>query len=146
MRTLYSSTWCETYREPASRLARLGQTTARRGGWFLALWLTVAAGLGGIGTQFGGVFRDELTVPHSDSQRAVEILEAKFPASAGSAVRIVFRTPVGSVHDPASAKAISASLVEVRGGRHVVAVDDPLAPGRAPGFPWRSDRPGYCHL
>jgi RND superfamily putative drug exporter len=89
----------------------------------------VAAALAGLSTQFGGVFRDELTVPHSDSQRAVEILEAKFPASAGSAVRIVFRTAVGSVHDPAAANAIRASLAEVLRGRHVVAVDDPLAPG-----------------
>jgi RND superfamily putative drug exporter len=95
------------------------------------LWLLAAASLAMLAAQTGGVFRDELALPGSDSQQAAEILAAKFPTAGQSAVRIVFHLPTGTVNAPPAASSIRSALDEVRRQPHVVGVDDPLSPTKA---------------
>ena len=76
---------------------------------------------------FGGALVNEFTIPGSETQSAVDLLEEKFPERAGDSAQIVFATDDGSLTDQqahADIEAARAAAAEVPG---VTSVGDPYA-------------------
>src|SRR5262249_48566498 len=72
---------------------------------------------------------NNFSLPHTDSQRAVDLLKSRFPAQAGDSDQIVFHTRDGKLTD-ASARAVIVPLLErIRQLPHVTAVVSPYQPG-----------------
>src|SRR5690606_29861018 len=100
----------------ASLLYRLGRSSYRRRGRVVALWAAVVV-LFAIGaTSLAGTTSDTFTIPGTESQRALDLLDERMPGSGADAAsaRIVFALDGDrSVTDPDVASAISAAVQEV---------------------------------
>ena len=58
-------------------------------------------------------FKNEFTLPGSDTQRATDLLESKFPGQEGDSLRVVIAAPAGEQLDtPARRRAIEAITTE----------------------------------
>jgi RND superfamily putative drug exporter len=112
-------------------LYRLGRFVADRRVWVLGAWIVVAFGAVAVDRVAGGGTVDNFEVPGVESQQSVDLLKEKFPQRSGATAMVVFHTADGSVTDAASAAGIAATVAEVRGLDHVVAVTDPLASPRS---------------
>jgi RND superfamily putative drug exporter len=113
----------------SSLLYRLGRTCVRRRrrvvlGWFLAVVLLAVAG-----SAAGGAFHDRFDIPGVESQQAVDLLRASFPAQAGSTAQVVFHATRGDLRDPAAAKAVGAALRRIARLDDVAFVPSELADG-----------------
>jgi putative drug exporter of the RND superfamily len=99
-------------------------TTHRRTvilGWVAALILVgFAAG------SAGSAFSENFTLPSSDSQRAVDLLENRFPAQSGETATIVFRAEEGA-ESPAVKRAMAATFAKIERVPHVSEVASPYA-------------------
>jgi RND superfamily putative drug exporter len=62
----------------------------------LAVWLVVFAGLAVAARSVGPDLNDNLTLPGSDSQKATDLLEARFPSQANGTNPVVLRAPDGA--------------------------------------------------
>ena len=87
--------------------------------WLLALVLTTA-----LGQRFGGDFTIDFKTPASESSRAQDLLQSKFPARAGDDINVVFKADAG-VNDPAVVADISALLAKAKATPHVIGVTSP---------------------
>ena len=58
-------------------LQRLARTSYHRRWWVVAAWLVLLVGLNALNSAAGGTFRDEFKLPGSESQDAVDLLQAK---------------------------------------------------------------------
>ena len=92
-------------------------------------WIVLAVGVLAASQAVGKRNANNFSLPNTDSQRAVDLLKSRFPAQAGDADQIVFRTPQGKLKD-ASTRAVIAPLL-VRIGRlpHVAGVVSPYDTG-----------------
>jgi RND superfamily putative drug exporter len=79
----------------ASALYRLGGWTFDRRRVVVAIWLAVLVVFGALAAFAGGRVSDSLTVPGTESQRALDLLDREFPGAGGAAARIVFAAPPG---------------------------------------------------
>lgn len=76
-------------------LYRIGAFAVRRR-WFVVLaWIVVLVGVGGSAAAFSGPTSDGFRIPGTESQRAIDLLAAKFPGSGGAAARVVVAAPAG---------------------------------------------------
>ena len=113
-------------RRSESRFERLARWSIRNRRRALALWLvTLLAVLGG-SFAIGAAWNNDVTLPGTESQRALDTLERSAPAQAGDTVEIVMRDPGGM--RTAATRARVERMVE-RVGRlpHVASVADPYA-------------------
>jgi RND superfamily putative drug exporter len=79
---------------PLARVARWSQ----RHHWLaLALWLAVLAGVTGAAQVIGADYRDDHSLPGTESARVADAFAAHAPAQAGDSLRIVFQ---GDLADP----------------------------------------------
>jgi putative drug exporter of the RND superfamily len=119
---------------PASGPAR-DAILARLAGWcfdhrrtVLAAWLIVAVAVIGIAVSSGSQFSDNYSSASLASQRAQDVLNARFPGQAGATVDVVMHSP-----DPLTSGQNSGSIARlvsaVRSLPHVSSVTSPLAPG-----------------
>ncbi|MGV1046922.1 MAG: MMPL family transporter [Solirubrobacterales bacterium] len=117
----------ETANQPKSGiLARVaGAAIAHRRltliGWVVAL-VVVSVGAQSVGTRVATNF----TLPGTDTQRAVDLLQRDFPAQAGDEDQIVFRAKDGRVDSAAQRARIAPLLREVEAAPHVAAVNGPF--------------------
>jgi putative drug exporter of the RND superfamily len=113
----------------AALLYRLGGFAYRRRALVLAVWIGVLVVLGVGAATVGGSTSTTFSIPGTESQQAIDLLQARMPeASVGNAsARIVF-TASGSAQltDPAKVAAIHRVLRKVSALPHVAAVTDPL--------------------
>ncbi|HEX9380460.1 MAG TPA: MMPL family transporter, partial [Gaiellaceae bacterium] len=92
-------------------------------------WIALAVGVLAVSQAVGKRDANNFSLPNTDSQRAVDLLESRFPAQAGDADQIVFRTPDGKVRD-ASARAVIVPLLgRIARLPHVAGVVSPYAAG-----------------
>src|SRR5712691_9100864 len=98
--------------------------------WTIAhRWIALAAGVLVASQALGKRNANNFSLPSTDSQRAVDLLQSRFPAQAGDADQIVFRTR-GSKLDDASARAVIAPLlVRIAKLPHVAGVVSPYDTG-----------------
>ncbi len=93
----------------ATLLYRLGRFSYRRAWLVIGIWFVALAGILGGGLALGGQTQDSFAIPGTESQTALDRLEAVFPSVAGASAQAVVEVPKGSsVHDPAYTKAIDA--------------------------------------
>jgi RND superfamily putative drug exporter len=111
----------------ATHLYRLGGWAVARRKTVLLLWGAVLAAVIAAAVAFGGPTNDKFSVPGTESQKAQELLEAKFPAASGTYARIVFAAPEGEkLSDPANRAAVEATLDKAKHAADVSQVSDPF--------------------
>ncbi|MFE6923042.1 MMPL family transporter [Nocardia sp. NPDC057663] len=108
-------------------LFALGQVVARRRWWVVAIWILLLAGAIAFAAGTGGKTNDNFTVPGTESQDAVQLLQERMPAFSGAQMQIVFATPgLAKVTDPQVKAEIDQVMTELQGLSQVAAVVDPF--------------------
>ncbi len=113
----------------ASALYRLGRGAFRRRRLVLTIWLALFAALAvGAGT-LSGPTNDTFSIPGTESQQAVDLLQERLPQANGASGRIVFAAPEGGALTGASRAAVQEALREVGRADGVLVASDPFATG-----------------
>jgi RND superfamily putative drug exporter len=113
----------------ATYLYRLGRLAFRRRKLVLAIWLAMLGLLGVGAATLSGPTSGDFTIPGTEAQQAQDLLAERFPdASAGGAeARVVFAAPAGArLTDPGVRAAVDRTVADLRTGRQVAEVSDPL--------------------
>ncbi|WP_103351460.1 MMPL family transporter [Amycolatopsis sp. CA-128772] len=113
----------------ATFLYRLGRFSFRRKALVAAVWAAVLVALGLGALTLSGQLSNSVTIPGTESQRAIDQLTEKFPqANAGGATaRVVIEAPAGTTVTDAKGKAAVEALVgQLKTAPKVVAVVDPF--------------------
>jgi RND superfamily putative drug exporter len=79
-----------------------------------------------VGSQNGSAAQD-FSIPGAESQKALDVLKAKFPQASGSTSQIVFTTASGRLTDAPKRAAIETAIADARKLPHVTGIADPLA-------------------
>ena len=90
------------------------------GGWLLLLVLGIVISRG-----VGNSFDNGLALPKTDSQRAVDLLQSRFPRAAGDADQIVFAARDGKLTDAAVRASVTPMLARVARLPRVTGVSTP---------------------
>jgi RND superfamily putative drug exporter len=109
-------------------LQRLGRFSFRRRRLMLTSWIAALVAVVAAAGLSGGSFVSSFSVPGTDSQEAIELLNERVPdASAdGATGRIVFAAPEGSQFTGAQQEAISDAVTAVTGTAGVASASDPF--------------------
>ena len=105
-------------------LERWARFQYRRRWWVLGAWVVMIASLIALQTSFGGQFVSEFSNPGSESQRALDLLEDRFPSRAGEDADLVFESAKGMT-DPGVQERVVALLDEVAAIPGVSGVESP---------------------
>src|SRR3979409_1207144 len=103
-------------------------TTAHRR-LVVLVWIVLSAGVLGASQAVGKRNANNFSLPNTGSQSAVDLLQSRFPAQAGDADQIVFRTRTGKLGDASAHAVIAPMLARVARLPHVAAVVSPYQPG-----------------
>ncbi|MFJ5227543.1 MMPL family transporter [Streptomyces sp. NPDC088400] len=98
-----------------SLLHSLGRAAFRHRGPFLAGWLLLIVLVGGGLAAFGSHLDSEATIPGSQSQKGIDLLEKSQPASTGVTAQLVFVAPKGSTVDDPAYRAVVRKTVAAAG-------------------------------
>src|SRR6267154_26312 len=79
----------------ASVLYRLGGWTYDRRRTVVSIWAAVVVVLIVLAVAAGGKVSNSFTVPGTESQQALNLLNKEFPGTGGATARIVFAAPAG---------------------------------------------------
>src|SRR5262245_4898000 len=118
--------------QPRRRLPIMATYLNRRGGWsfqnrrkVLLGWLLLLGAVGFCGLTFSGHTSEKFDVPGTESQKAQQLLEHKFPEASGAYARVVYQAPAGEkVTDPVNRDAITASVNIASKAKDVMKVID----------------------
>jgi len=113
----------------ATFLYRLGRLSFRRRALVVAVWAAVLVALGLGAFTFSGQLSNSVTIPGTESQRAIDQLTSKFPQAnvGGATARVVIEAPEGrTVADPAGKAAVEAVVAQLKTVPKVAAVVDPF--------------------
>jgi RND superfamily putative drug exporter len=92
-------------------------------------WIVGLVGVITVSSWTGSRYTTNFSLPNSDSQRAVDLLETRFPAQAGDSDQIVFRSRTGEVTDASVRAAVVPMLARVAELPHVADVVSPYKTG-----------------
>ena len=92
-------------------------------------WIVLAFGVLGVSQAVGKRNANNFSLPNTDSQHAVDLLQGRFPAQAGDADQIVFRTRAGKLTDASTRAVIAPLLGRIARLPHVAGVVSPYAAG-----------------
>src|SRR5689334_6629622 len=107
-------------------LARIARSlTAHWGRGLIGLVVALVVIGVAIGSQ-SGTAADDFSIPGTESQKAQDLLEAKFPARAGAESTIVFTSADGKLTDPQEKQTVQSALDAVAKLPHVNEVTSPL--------------------
>ena len=108
----------------ATLLYRLGRFAYRRSWTVIGVWLLLLVGILGGGIALGGQTQESFAIPGTESQNALDRLDAVFPSVAGASAQAVVEVPAGaSVNDPSYRAAIEkmdAAIGKIHGIDSVV--------------------------
>lgn len=110
----------------SSLLASIARTLTHR--WKRGL-IGLVAGLVIVGAIIGsqsGTAADDFSIPGTESQKAIDLLQSKFPSAAGETSQVVFTVKSGKLTDAEPKAAIEGTLAKVGKLEHVSGVSDPL--------------------
>ena len=114
----------------ASGLYRLGRWCFRHRVFVLIAWLVLLVGLGILATSVKQPLNNSFTIPGTESQQALDLLNQKFPGTGGTQAQVVFSVHApGTLTDSAHHQAIEATLAQLRKDPQVVLVTDPFQTG-----------------
>ncbi|MBK9544334.1 MAG: hypothetical protein IPO51_00485 [Dehalococcoidia bacterium] len=108
-----------------STLERWARFTHRRRGTILGLWVVAVAVLMFGMRQYGGEFTGDFSLPGSESQRALDLLEGRFPARAGAEADLLFKDARGM--NAPEAKAVADQVISELAANELIAeVESPM--------------------
>jgi len=111
----------------ATSLYRLGRAAFRRRKAVLALWLVVLGGIFAAAAALSGPTTDSATIPGTESQQAIDLLEQRLPQANGASGRIVFAAPPGErLTAGAPARAVADAVAGAAEAPGVRSVSEPL--------------------
>ena len=105
-------------------LFKLGRLASRHPWRVIGAWLVIACATFALNSQLGGQANDEFRLPGAESQRAVDLLEEKFPAQNPYTSQVVFSDSEG-VSRAQTRALVASALHELAALPHVVEVSDP---------------------
>ena len=108
-------------------LDRIARSASRHWRRSLAIAAVVMVALGALAGTVGGQFSDEFSVPGTESQRAQDLLEDRFPAAANEGATVVFYTDGGSVRDGDRPQEIAEARREISKVPGVTSVGNPIS-------------------
>jgi RND superfamily putative drug exporter len=109
-------------------IRRIGAASARRPWVTIGTWVVAAVIVMGLAGTAGGAFADDFVAPGSQSEKALDLLEERFPDAARGGAMAVFAPPVGERLDRHRA-AIDAAVARIARVEHVAGVVDPFTAG-----------------
>jgi RND superfamily putative drug exporter len=92
-------------------------------------WIVLAFGAIAGSQALGNRVANNFSLPNTDSQRAVDLLQSRFPAQAGDSDQIVFQARTGTIGDASTRSVIVPLLARIARLPHVAAVRSPYAAG-----------------
>ncbi|MFD8277166.1 MMPL family transporter [Streptomyces flaveolus] len=115
----------------AGGLRRCGEWCARHGVIVVVAWLVALVALQFADRSFGGDYSDNFTLPSSQSQQGLDVLQRHDPAAGGYSAQIV-------VHDPdepltSLGSQMSTTVADLQKLPHVLSVQNPLTATPASG-------------
>jgi putative drug exporter of the RND superfamily len=119
-------------------LARIAGACARRPWRVVGGWAFVFVALIGLNVAFHGKLINDFKIPGSDTQRATDLITAKFGAQKGAALRVVVSAPAGQRLDSAQNEGSIRKLLAAAGAsqktldehpKDVAAITSPLESG-----------------
>ncbi len=111
-------------------LFRLGNGCYRHRRLVLAAWVVVIVVLAVLATSVKQPTKNSITIPGTESQRAIDLLNQQFPGAGGAQAQVVFSVPSSQTLTSASNRqAIENTLTELRKLPQVVSVTDPFQAG-----------------
>jgi RND superfamily putative drug exporter len=105
-------------------LERLARWSYRHRWRTLVLWIVALVGFLALVNVLGARYAQDFSLPGSESQRAFDVLEERFPARSGDTVDIVFTSESG-VADPAVQQAMEGMFEQVLELPHVLGITSP---------------------
>ena len=112
----------------ASLLYRIGRFSVRRRRRVLAIWLVLLVGVAAAGSLLGGSTSNSLSIPGTESQQAIDLLNKRFPAAAGSSAQVVFASGAGTdLNQPGPRAVVQSTLASLAKAAGVSGVTDPYA-------------------
>ncbi len=113
-----------TRTRPSGLLVRWATVAFRHKWRVFGAWAVLIALAVGLGSAFGTEYATTIVLPGTEAQRAVDVLNDRFPSAAGDSATIVFQADAG-VADPSMRPRIEIFLVEVATLPNVVSVSAP---------------------
>jgi RND superfamily putative drug exporter len=108
-------------------LSRLGRFSVRHRRAVLAAWLLVLGVAAALAAVSGGKTSDTFTVPGTQSQQAVDLLQQRLPAFAGASTQVIVVARGGAkVTGTATRAGVEAALARFRDVPQVAVVSDPF--------------------
>ena len=92
------------------------------------LWVGLLVGLGAMSGAVGTKYSDSMSMPATESSKAMDLLKAGMPAAAGDTDTVVWHTAAGSVNDAATKERMSRALEEISTSPSVASVVSPYSP------------------
>jgi putative drug exporter of the RND superfamily len=108
-------------------LFKVGHFAGRRPWRVVAVWLLVAVAAVMLSGSIGGHADESFRLPGSESQRAADAIDERFPQQSLYVSDVIFHTDQG-VESPQAKAAINSAVAQLAEGGHVVAVGDPFDP------------------
>ncbi|WP_194907049.1 MMPL family transporter [Catenulispora rubra] len=107
-------------------LYRLARWCFRRRRTVLGIWLVAVFATVLIAQAGGGKTSNTFTIPGTEAQQVVSVLQQKLPAASGGSTQVVFAVRDGSVADPAGTAAIDQAVAQLGKLPQVAAVTNPF--------------------
>src|SRR3954471_15941797 len=104
-------------------LAHMAGACARRPWRVVGGWLAVLVLLIGLNAAFHGKLINDFKIPGSDTQKATDLIEAKFGGEKGAALRVVLAGKQGRLDSPAEAAVIRRMLAASKASQRSLAED-----------------------
>src|ERR1700749_4459199 len=93
-------------------------------------WIAATIAIFAVSSAVGKRTASSFTLPGTNSQQAVDLLQSRFPAQAGDSDQIVFHAWVGTLDNATDRTAIDATVARVARLPHVTSVIGPYAAGQ----------------
>ena len=126
-------------------LYALGRLCVRRHWVVLVLWFVIVAGLGAAARAVELQTSDNLSLPGTDSERATDLLDDRFPSQANGSNPVVFAAKQGKLTDQKNSAAVNAAVKALRNDPAVASVDSPFDADGA-GDLSKNEKIGYASM
>jgi RND superfamily putative drug exporter len=100
----------------------------------LLLWFAALLGFGAAAHTAGTDYKNDFSLPGTESQQAIDLLKREFPAASGETTTIVLHARSGTLYNPVLEADAAAMLGRVAHCAHVVDVTSPFDPRGAAQF------------